>query len=286
MIDYPSSVPRVERWGKRVRHAVQWLGLALRAGGVPVAVVVHPDAPSRRTALYKMCRALGVELTNRPRRRVLLTMRFEDATEKAAARPAWWPSGAWNDRCDDIRKSTLDRAHAQVFGYGVAVDPRAHSGRMLEKGDGNAVHDGREVVGPVDAPAQGKVYQIIVNNRSSDGRAVDLRLVFIRGQFPAVYLKYKPEDARYTNLTTSVELGSVQALFTPSELDSVSALMAALHVDYAELDVLRDADSGRMYVVDVNPTPWGPPAGLPAAASSEAVSAMAAALQSAAVSSK
>jgi hypothetical protein len=29
-------------------------------------------------------------------------------------------------------------------------------------------------------------------------------------------------------------------------------------LDYGELDVLRDADDGRLYVVDVNTTPFGP----------------------------
>ena len=69
MIDYPASVSPIERLGKRLRHAAQWVALAVRQRGVPWAVVVHPDAPSRRTALYKVCRELGVELTNRPRRR-------------------------------------------------------------------------------------------------------------------------------------------------------------------------------------------------------------------------
>jgi hypothetical protein len=33
-------------------------------------------------------------------------------------------------------------------------------------------------------------------------------------------------------------------------------------IDYGEFDILRDKD-GRIYVVDVNNTPWGPPNGLP-----------------------
>lgn len=281
MIDYPASVSAVERLGKRLRHAVHWLGMAWRHRGVPPAVVVFPDAPSRRTALYRMCRELGWELTNRPRRQAVVHLRFEDATEKHTARPAWWPEEAWNERCNDIRKSTLDAAHAAVLGYGVAVDPTAHAGWMLEKGDGNALHDGREVQGPIAALAPGKVYQRIIDNRAPDGRPVDLRLVFIRGAFPAVYRKYKPEDARYTNETTEVVLGEVHAAFTATELKRVSALMAALHVDYAELDCLRDRSDGRLYVVDVNPTPWGPPAGLNAADAAVAVAACAAVLRDA-----
>lgn len=262
MIDYPSTVSPVERWGKRVRHLAHWLRDALRHKGVPPAVIVFPDAPSRRTALYGMCRELGWELTNRPRSAAVLHLRFEDATEKHRSMPDWWPQGAWNEGCNDIRKSTLDALHQEVFGYGVAVDPLTFTGRMLEKGDGNALHDGREVEAPCLQPDANKVYQRIIDNRAPDGRVVDLRLVFIAGLFPAVYLKYKAEGERYTNETTEVKLGEVTALFTPAELERVSRLMAALRVDYAELDALRDAGDGQLYVVDVNPTPWGPPAGL------------------------
>jgi hypothetical protein len=32
-----------------------------------------------------------------------------------------------------------------------------------------------------------------------------------------------------------------------------------MDLDYGELDLLRDRGDGRIYVVDVNSTPWGPP---------------------------
>ena len=37
----------------------------------------------------------------------------------------------------------------------------------------------------------------------------------------------------------------------------------SLHADCAELDALRDAQTGKLFFIDVNPTPWGPPAELP-----------------------
>jgi hypothetical protein len=288
MINFPSHIHPAERLGKKLRHLLQWLGFVWHHRGIPPAIVVYPDAPSRKSALYRMSHHLKLELTNQPRKRAALHIRFEDATEKATQRPAWWPSNAWNERCDDIRKSTLDREHFEVFGYGLALDPTTHAGPMLEKGDDNALHDGRELQGPLSPEAlrPGKVHQRIVNNRSSDGRPLDLRLVFIQGQFPTVYLKYKPEDSRYTNETSSVELGEVQSHFDQEECAAICSLMKRLHVDYAELDVLRDRDSGQLFVVDVNPTPWGPPVGLSPAEAQHAIAAAAEVLQACAVSSK
>jgi hypothetical protein len=38
---------------------------------------------------------------------------------------------------------------------------------------------------------------------------------------------------------------------------------------------LRDADDGRIYVVDINPTPWGPPEKLDKSSQKEAIERMA-----------
>ena len=111
--------------------------------------------------------ALGWAVTNRkdtPARykgQVRIQLAFDDRTEKREAQP-----GMWNGHCLDISKSTLDRHHHAVFGYGVNVDPAAHKGPMLEKSEGNAVHDGREIQGPLsqDQLQPGKVYQRIIDN--------------------------------------------------------------------------------------------------------------------------
>jgi hypothetical protein len=234
---------------------------------MPLAVVVSPDLPSRRTTLYKVCRHLGWELTNcfRPDDRVVLYLRFEDATEKSSPLPAHFPVETWNANCWDISKSLLDKHHVEVMGYGVQLDPLTHEGPLLEKGNANALHDGRILQGPlpVNALQEGKVYQKIVDNRAEDGRPVDMRLVWIRGATPMLYLKYKSESARFSNETVEVSCAEVNAMLSSKERDEISALMSRLGIDWAELDVLRDRTDGRIYVVDINPTPWGPPAQLP-----------------------
>jgi hypothetical protein len=282
MIDPPAELPALERLGKRLRHLGQTCGLILHHRGLPPAVVVGPDLPSRRTTLYKVCRALRLELTNRPRPadRVVLYLRFEDVTEKQTQLPAHLPAGAWNARCTDIRKSTLDRHHEAVFGYGLAVDPLRHIGPLLEKGDGNALHDGRILPGPLppDAVRADKVYQRVIANRVADGRPVDLRLVWLAGSTPIAYLKFKPEELRFTNETTTVETAMPSEIFSAEELRNIALLMERMGVDWAELDILRDANDQRIYVVDINPTPWGPPAGLASPAAEQAVRAIAHAL--------
>jgi hypothetical protein len=239
--------------------------------------------PSRRTTLYKVCRELGWELTNcaRPSDRVVLFMRFEDATEKSTPLPAFFPSDTWNAQCQDISKSVLEVHHKAVMGYGLQLNPLTHNGPLLEKGNGNALHDGRILQGPLNVEdlRKDKVYQKVVDNRAADGRPVDLRLVWLQGATPMAYLKFKSESARFTNETVEVVSVEAQDMLHGSERDQISALMTRLGVNWAELDILRDRADGRVYVVDINPTPWGPPAQLPSPEADAAVRLIAAQLE-------
>ena len=261
-----------ERLGKRVRHTASWIELAWRRAkrglpSVPPAVVAWPDLPSRRTTLHGVCRELGWELTNRRRNRAVVRIRFEDATEKSAPIPENWSGQrVFNEACTDIRKTTLEGHHLAVFGYGMAVDPLKHVGALLEKGDGNALHDGRVITGPLlQAQVQlNKVYQTVIDNRDEKGRLVDLRVAWIMGDWPVAYLKFKSPSTRFTNETTEVELADAEQLFTPEERTHMGTVLERMGVDFGEVDMLRDRSSGRLYLVDVNPTPWGPPAGLAA----------------------
>jgi len=264
--DYPDRMPFLERMGKelRFRKAVRQ---SAQKHGQPQFVLVHPDWPSKRASIMAYADALGWAVTNRketPARfkgAVRIQLAFDDRTEKRQAQP-----GMWNGQCLDISKSTLDRHHRDVFGYGLAVDPTAHAGPMLEKSEGNAVHDGREIQGPIDPikVQPGKVYQRILDNRTDQGLYEDLRVVVIDGQLPVVYRKRKSQDVRYTNETAEVDLAkSPESVLSEAEIAQILAISARMCAEFAELDVLRDRQDGRIHCVDLNPTPYGPPAGLP-----------------------
>ena len=263
--DYPDRMPLLERIGKelRFRKAVK---ASAEEHGQPQFVLVHPDWPSKRASIMAYADALKWVVTNRPdtparfNGAIALKLAFDDRTEKRQAQP-----GFWNGHCLDISKSTLDHHHHEVFGYGLNVDPSTHEGPMLEKSEGNAVHDGREVQGPL-SPSQlqpGKVYQRIIDNRTENGLFEDLRVVVIHGEVPVIYLKRKSGEVRYTNETAEVDLAeSPETVLSELEIDQIVSLSAQMRAEFAELDVLRDRQVGRIYCVDLNSTPYGPPAGL------------------------
>ena len=221
---YPDRMPFLERVGKelRFRRAVK---VSRREYGEPQFIVVHPDWPSKRASIMAYADALKWAVTNRPATPeecggiIVLKLAFDDRTEKRQAQP-----GFWNGQCLDNRKSTLDCHHQEVFGYGVQVDPMTHEGPMLEKSEGNAVHDGRAIQGPLslDQVRLGKVYQRIIDNRTDSGLFEDIRVVVIQGHLPVVYLKRKFEAVRYTNETIEVDLvKSPKNVFSDAEIDQI-----------------------------------------------------------------
>lgn len=263
--DYPARMPFFERIGKELRFR-KLVRVSAQQHGQPQFVLVYPDWPSKRASIMAYATALGYAVTNREdtadryRGQVRIQLAFDDRTEKRQAQP-----GFWNGHCLDISKSTLDRHHHDVFGYGVNVHPRTHSGPMLEKSEGNAVHDGREIEGPLAAAEvqPGKVYQRIIDNRTESGLFEDLRVVVINGQVPVVYRKRKSGEVRYTNETVEVDLAaSPKTVLSEVEMVQIASISAKMRADFAELDILRDRQDGRIYCVDLNPTPYGPPAGL------------------------
>lgn len=239
-------------------------------------VVAFPNRLHEGYALGKCLRLLGIQaeqFDSWSRADLVIhwqdqTLNTIDAFSYISLSGSQWHEGrvphGLNYLCKDISKAEVGRAHFSAFGYALDVDPATYSGLMVEKSDANATHDGRVVRGPLAAKdiQSGKVYSVLVNN-THEGCAVDCRLVFLGGSvLPFYYEKMRPLEERFANTNTSVRLRNTADSFTPEELDSIRRVSSSLKADYGELDVLRDNQTGRVYVVDFAKTPVGPPNGL------------------------
>ena len=78
-------------------------------------------------------------------------------------------------------------------------------------------------------------------------------------ELPLVYLKRRPIGERFTNRNSSVEIGLADELFSTDEQAGILAFCRSMALELGELDVLRDARTGHIYIVDVNSMPFGPP---------------------------
>jgi hypothetical protein len=228
--------------------------------------------------LWKICAELGLRMTQELSRPTPLTVLWKDATfikASEAARPVIW-APTINAACLDISKMNVSRHFSVVFGYSCDVDPFNYFGPCVEKSNENARHDGRIVRAPVLKRRAGAVYQRVINNAVQGDLVEDVRVPILNGLIPFVYMKYRPTAIRFdSSRNSAVRLCPTEEALSADEISSIGKFARSIGMDYGELDVLRDRDDGRIYIVDANKTPMGPSYRLPSAELRRAVKMLA-----------
>ncbi len=193
-------------------------------------------------------------------------MYFDDSARGLA--PNTGPAKRFNYHCTDVTKTHVARVFEEAFGYPLAVDPATAAGPVVEKGEDNGVHDGRIVQAPCPA-LPGKTYQRLIDNSSAasgDDHVDDLRTPCVGGRPVLVFIKRRHKTDRFANHNSFVSLVTPESVFTADEIAAIGRFCAGMGLDWGGLDILRDRESGRLYIVDVNKTDMGPPIALPLAA--------------------
>ena len=227
----------------------------------------YPSYPSKRMVLYKIFRRLRYNITNNPTLPHDVIIYWEDNTYRRSNELI----GQWakirkviNLNSRDISKSYVDKVFQQVFGYGSLVDPTSFEGLMVKKSELNAQHDGVVIQGPV-IPEEGFICQKLINNECGNDLVEDMRIPVINGLLPLVFVKYKNMSTRFGvfrkhhHRRKNTELFKAEALLSHEEMNKLKEFCRLSGLEYGELDVLRDNTDKRIYVVDVNNTPTGPP---------------------------
>jgi len=263
--NYRDSMPFAERILKDITSLFHDGISLLKNGGKLPVIITYPDYPSKKTTIYKIARLLNYRLTNKALPNPKAVLFFEDKTTKIAATDSFLKAHpkTLNLQCTDISKINVDKIHLQVFGYNTFVNPATHVGLAVEKSDENARHDGRIITCPSNVSDSGKVYQIVIDNQVDEKIVFDYRVPVIGRNIPLVYKKFKTIEKRFTNDVFGSELCDLDEHFNREEQSKILEFAHLMQVDFAELDILRDNSSGKIYIIDVNTTPYGPPAGLP-----------------------
>ncbi|MFM1931308.1 MAG: hypothetical protein RL226_611 [Bacteroidota bacterium] len=274
---YREGMPFPERLVKDIRSFSGDLIRRLANRGKLPVLVTWPDYPSKKTTIYKIAKHLRMRLTNKPVENAACVLFFEDATDKSQINNNILNhySMVLNAKCSDISKKRVDAVFNDVFGYNTFIDPVSFHGTAVQKSDENAKHDGRYITCPVETIEDGCVYQKVIDNRTEDGFALDYRVVVIGKEIAACYGKYKDWNVRFTNEVRFSRLIDPLSLFSSAEQGAILNFCEKMNADFCELDVLKDNQDGRYYIVDLNTTPFGPPAGLPPVDVAMAVSLLA-----------
>lgn len=234
----------------------------LRAGFKTKTILTFPDKPEPGSVLSKICHLLGYRVTQDTATAADVIINWEDCTIRRAysvLEALSEKQPVLNIHCKDISKRKVDEIHQVVFGYRLAVSPFEFQGQCVKKSNDNATHDGVVIECPAKGIDENAVYQRLVNNTRDRDYIEDIRVPIFGNTIPFCYLKRRRIRDRFSNENTSASLCERDSVLSRSEVTLMLRLCRGMRLDYGELDVLRDMDDGRLYVVDVNNTPWGPP---------------------------
>ncbi|MDH3505477.1 MAG: hypothetical protein OEM58_13235, partial [Nitrospirota bacterium] len=167
-----------------------------------------------------------------------------------------------NMNCNDVSKRRVDSVFEEIFGYSLSVDPGTYSGKCVMKANGNGLHLGEIIECPTEIRKKDFVYEKLINNEVGNGLVEDIRVPIFSNKIPFVYLKYRPVRERLVDRGHTLKqtvIAKVSDALTENEVEKIFRFCAKMRLDYGEIDVLRDRDTQKIFIVDVNNDPCGPP---------------------------
>ncbi len=267
-----AQIPLDSEFFREVVRIASFVGMvqALRAtrlvkGREPRArISFFPKKPRSYYAIWPVCQIADVKIVDDP---ASADMHFYFEDREFLTGPPASPTDkpSFNIGCYDIRKSVVARVFEEVFGYSLAIDPDTHQGLAVEKSERNGKHDGKIVECPVSEPKRDMVYQRLIDNTFDGNEFIDIRTPIVGGKIPFVYLKRRMADLRFSNDNHRVDIAPTDAMLSREEQENIRRYAEAMALDFGGLDVLRNREDGRIYIVDVNKTDMGPPSALPSA---------------------
>ncbi len=233
---------------------------------IPMTVCFFPKQPAPWYTFWSVSQFLGLKITHDVEDADIVCL-FEDRTYSniGSQLPDTVTPKRINGRCNNISKRKVAETFRSVFGYDLDVDPTVYHGKAVVKSDLNGKHDGQVIQCPAK-PADimpGRVYQKLINN-SKDGITVqDIRLTFVGGEIPCVYLKHRDIQNRFANENIKVEFKDPRDVLSDEEIRNIKRMAHLMGLDFGGIDALRNETDGRIYIVDVNKTCMSPPIALP-----------------------
>ena len=156
----------------------------------------------------------------------------------------------------DISKNHVGDVFKSVFGYPIRVDPLRYHGPAICKSNANGTHDGVVINLPIERAdvSEQHTYQRLVDSVFQDGVSEDLRIAYVLGEIALVYHKYKPLGDRFGTDYLKVDIKHPSDVFSKEEIELIIQFCKRMGLDFGAVDVMRDKNDGRIYIVDVNKT--------------------------------
>jgi len=218
------------------------------------SIYFFPDKPTIFDVIYKISIWNGY-LVAKSQEDADINFHWEDCTFPKALTDRSFI----NSQCKSVSKIAVESSFEKVFGYKLLLDPNNFEGKCVRKNNLNAKHDGKIIDCPIVKLEKGYVYQHLINNAIDSRIIEDIRVPFIKNQIPFVYIKYRLISKRFSNENLYTKIDKVSNVLSAKETTNIIKVCNNMKLDYCELDIIRDYPEGKLYVVDINHCPSGPP---------------------------
>lgn len=170
----------------------------------------------------------------------------------------------FNAGCLNVKKDYIDKLFTEIFEYSSLIDPETYSGLCVKKGTEQATHSGKIITCPCKRELRERerngvkhydLYQRLINNEEPNGLLKEYRLTYCFGKL-SLLVRYKIKENRFHPFFPDKQ----KIVYEPivgchiKNKDVANILKFCRHysIDFADLDVLRDRDNGKIYIIDVN----------------------------------
>ena len=245
-----------------LKYRLRFMYLFIKNGFRFKTICFYPEYPHKNTIIFKTCKLWGYNITTNLNRKCNLVINWENTTFRKKypeLKEINQKNKVLNILCKDISKKYVDFVFKQVFGYQLTIKPLKYKVKCVKKSDINAQKDGEIINCPVKKPDNNYVYLKLLNNQINENLVQDIRTPVYNSKIPFVYLRNRLIKNRFINTNENVILAEVRDIFSKQEIKKIILFCKKIGLDFGELDILRNRDDGKIYIVDVNTTPWGPP---------------------------
>ena len=233
----------------------------------PLICSIYPNKNHfYKSGAYYMLEKQNVEYTTRLRDKHDFAffwdpgLKLKKNTPKMKAYVKQFKKHLINHRVRGTSKDYIGEKFNKIFGYKLKVDPLTHVGWGVEKNNNNGLKYGEKIMFPLRnyQIKPNHSYQRYIDSHINKKVFIEYRVPIFGNIIPLVFKKRRLEEFRFTANNRVVSIMKTLEIFSEEEADKIIYFCKSINLEYGELDILRENQTDRLYIVDVNNTPWFP----------------------------
>jgi len=163
----------------------------------------------------------------------------------------------------DTSKDFVARTMQDYFGYTFKINPKTYDGYCVAKHNGNGTKSCFFLKCPIDADEvfHDHCYQKIINfsSKTDSSTLYEIRVPIFKNCIPFIFFKTRNKGLRFTSKNRTMEIAPALKHLSSNECQKILSYCRRVGMEYGEIDILRSDIDGKIYIIDINNTPWWPP---------------------------